>query len=253
MLVGEAAMPVHDWPRAFAGLFHDFYGEWIRAIKGALNAGILPPNYYALAEQRTAGVEPDVLTLGRDRPDAGPSADPAAGGGLLLAPPRARVVAESDLAAYRRKQNRITVRHASDDSVAAVVEVVSPGNKAGRHHLAAFVGKSADLIAADIHLLVLDIHPPTKWAPHGIHAALWEEIDGADYRPPADKPFTLASYEAGPTVRAYVEPAAVGDVLPDMPLFLVPGGHVTVPVEATYQTAWAAVPLRWRREIEAAG
>ena len=34
---------------------------------------------------------------------------------------------------------------------------------------------------------------------------------------------TLAAYDAGPPTVAYVEPVGVGDVLPDMPLFLRAG------------------------------
>jgi hypothetical protein len=64
------------------------------------------------------------------------------------------------------------------------------------------------------------------------------------------KPLTLAAYECGLSTRAYVEAVAVGDVLPDMPLFLQPGGQVPVPLERTYQTAWVAVPRRWRDVLE---
>src|ERR1700739_539434 len=44
-------MPVHDWTRVGAGIFHDFHHAWIEEIKRALNAGLLPDDYYALAEQ----------------------------------------------------------------------------------------------------------------------------------------------------------------------------------------------------------
>jgi hypothetical protein len=36
----------------------------------------------------------------------------------------------------------------------------------------------------------------------------------------------------------------------EMPLFLEPGGHVPFDVESTYQSAWQAVPWRWRSVIE---
>lgn len=61
---------------------------------------------------------------------------------------------------------------------------------------------------------------------------------------------TLAAYETGPVTRAYIEPVAVGDALPDMPLFLEPEAYVRVPLEATYQAAYAAMPLRWRRVLD---
>jgi hypothetical protein len=61
---------------------------------------------------------------------------------------------------------------------------------------------------------------------------------------------TLAAYEADEVVRAYVEPVSLGDVLPEMPLFLTAGGHVPVKLESTYQSAWQAVPRRWQAVIE---
>lgn len=61
-------MPIHDWTRVEAGIFHDFHQKWARAIKPALNSGLLPPDYYALLEQvagrsRRDRLPPDLLTL----------------------------------------------------------------------------------------------------------------------------------------------------------------------------------------------
>ena len=67
---------------------------------------------------------------------------------------------------------------------------------------------------------------------------------------PQDKPLTLASYEADPISRAFVESVAVGDALPDMPLFLQPNGCVYVPLEDSYRSAWEAVPRRWKGVLE---
>jgi hypothetical protein len=61
---------------------------------------------------------------------------------------------------------------------------------------------------------------------------------------------TLSSYESGVTVKAYIETVAVGETLPAMPLFLEPGGHVLLPVDATYEAAFAAVPRRWKQVLE---
>jgi hypothetical protein len=241
-------MPVHDWSKVEAGIFHDFHGDWIQVLKHALNSGILPPDHYALSEQRAAGLGPDVLTLQGTSP--APDPPERTGGGLLLAPPRARVVEQADMAFYRRKQNTVAVRHVSDDRVVAVIEIVSPANKKSRTPLRNFVEKAAELIGKGIHLLILDLYPPGSRDPNGIHGAIWDEVEGRPYQPPAGKPLTLVAYDASEVaVTAYVEPVAVGDVLPDMPLFLVPGGHVLVPLEKTYQTAWEGVPARWRRVI----
>ena len=52
----------------------------------------------------------------------------------------------------------------------------------------------------------------------------------------------VVSYRAGSQCVAYIEPMAVGDELPDMPLFLAGDLHVMTPLETTYQAAWAASP-----------
>jgi hypothetical protein len=61
---------------------------------------------------------------------------------------------------------------------------------------------------------------------------------------------TLAAYDAGPPVAAYVEPVAVGDLLIDMPLFLAPDWYVSVPLEATYQAAYRGTPRRFRDVLD---
>lgn len=100
-----------------------------------------------------------------------------------------------------------------------VHDVVSPGNKAGRAAMRTFVEKAAELFEHRIHLLILDLQPPGPRDPQGNHGLIWEEISGDEYTSSPDKPLTLAAYESSLTVRAFVEPLAVGDPLTDMPLF----------------------------------
>ena len=38
-------MPVHDWTRVEAGIFHDFHTVWIGGLRTALNRALLPPGY----------------------------------------------------------------------------------------------------------------------------------------------------------------------------------------------------------------
>lgn len=248
-------MPMHDWTRVDAGIFHDFHHAWIEEIKRTLNAGVLPPDYYALAEQHVAGFGPDVLTLqgnfeSNDDSNGESKIASSSGGGILIAAPKLKPTAETDMAFYRRKQSTIAVRHVSGDRIVAMIEVVSPGNKNSRNGLRAFVEKAAELLDKRIHLLILDPHPPGRRDPNGIHGEIWEEIAGEEYAAPTDKPLTLAAYESGLSVRAYVIHLQVGDALPDMPVFLEPEKAVIVPLETTYQAAFAAVPRRWQRVLE---
>jgi hypothetical protein len=61
---------------------------------------------------------------------------------------------------------------------------------------------------------------------------------------------TLVSYSSDLTYSAYVQPIAVGDRLPDMPLFRDPEHYVNVPLESSYLGAWRGVPQRWRSVLE---
>jgi hypothetical protein len=244
-------MPVHDWSRVEAGIFHDFHHAWIEEIKRALNDGILPPEFYALAEQRAAGFGPDVLTLQSSEGRESGWSPHSANGGLLLAPPKVPLTAETDLGFYRRKQDRVVVRHVSGDEIVAMVEVVSPGNKSGRQALEDFVKKACELLSQRIHLLILDVQPRGTRDPNGIHGEIWEAMTGQEYAAPADRPLTLAAYDADSGVKAFVQHLAVGEPLIEMPLFLEFGGrHVEVPLERTYESAFAAMPRRWQTVLE---
>src|SRR4029453_4670140 len=55
-------MPIHDWSRTYAMLFHALHVAWIGELQRALNAGLLPEGYYALGEQVVGGAVPEVLT-----------------------------------------------------------------------------------------------------------------------------------------------------------------------------------------------
>ena len=80
-----------------------------------------------------------------------------------------------------------------------------------------------------IHLLVIDLFPPTKRDPQGIHKAIWDEFVEEDFELPDDRRLTLAAYDAGPPPMAYVEPIAVGAAMPEMPIFLKPEFYVPRP------------------------
>src|SRR5262245_12517797 len=243
-------MPVHDWTRVDAGLFHDFHQGWTVSLRNAINDGVLSSDYFALVEQNIRGPIPDVLTLqlatAPERPSNG-----AVALAVTTAPPQARLVKRNEADIYAKKANRITVRHRHGD-VVAVIEILSPGNKASRAELRALVEKSAELLRQGVHLLVLDLFPPSMRDPQGVHKLIWDEVVEEDFELPSDNPLTLAAYDAGPPRVAYVELVSVGDALPDMPLFLKPEVYVPAPLEATYQTTWSAFPAALKGLVEPA-
>lgn len=252
-------MPLHDWTRVTPNDYHDFHLTWIAAIRTALNTGLLPSGYFAMSEHTAAPVVPDVLTLTHINGLAGLEPfGPDTGGVAATAPPKVAVTREGRLrAAARPGRRHIAIRAASDRRLVAVIEIVSPSNKARRKEFLDLVDKAVLLLTGGVHLLLIDPFPPTTRDPHGLHAAVWKALVGESFRPPVDKPLTLAAYAArgGGDCTAFVQPIAVGDVLPEMPLFLAPDRYVNVPLEATYQTAWAgfAPPLRGLLESAASG
>ncbi|MEQ1826990.1 MAG: DUF4058 family protein [Pirellula sp.] len=251
-------MPVHDWTRVIAGTFHDFHHEWITSMKRALNSGILPREYYAMAEQVAGGLGPDVLTLGNvglldDEVDNPVPSQRSLemDGGLAIALPQTRFMAKTEIEVYAERRSRVVIRHRSGDEVIAIIEIVSPGNKSSRYSLQTFVDKVHELLKAGVHLLIVDLFPPSPRDPQGIHGAIWERFEDQEspFQLPVDEPLTMVASTGGLERQAFIEPVGVGKPLPDMPLFLRPPGHVMIPLEATYQSAFEGVPERWRREL----
>jgi hypothetical protein len=70
--------------------------------------------------------------------------------------------------------------------------------------------------------------------------------------PLGDEVAVLEIVSTGPPKQAFVEPVAVGDVLPPMPLFLAAEVHVPVPLEESYSRTFALCPEPLRELLESA-
>jgi hypothetical protein len=234
-------MPIPDWARVNSGTFHDFHQTWTVMLRNALNERILPAGYFAMVEQRVAGPIADVLALELALPPSAAEGEPGGGLAVATSPPRAQMTRRADVEVYAGCANRITVRH-RHGRVVAVVEIVSPGNKHSSAEFRAFVEMSAELIRQGIHMLVIDLFPPTVRDPNGMAKAIWDQFEDEPMELPLGKPLTISSYDAGFAGAMYVDFAGVGDVLPDAPLFLRPEVYVYVPLESSYQEAWRSFP-----------
>jgi hypothetical protein len=255
-------VPVHDWTRIYAGAFHDFHHEWLSTIKRSLNRGLLQPDYYAMVDQIVGGLGPDVLALHRSEglfPSVlpptngnGSSRPTEAGGGLLITErrPRTRFHVTNESRWYANKGKAVTVRHRSSHQVVAVVEIVSPGNKNSQAGLKAFLRKADEILSAGVHLTVIDVFPPGPRDPEGIHPLLWGEASGVGFQFDPAKPLTLAAYVGGLGTQAFIESVAIGEPLPDVPLFLTTELYVEIPVERTYIEAYEAVTPAVREVLE---
>jgi hypothetical protein len=239
-------MPVHDWTRVDPGIFHDFPQAWNAELRGALNGGLLPPDFYALIEQHAGRYIPDLLTL-HVSPSVAPLPPPA--GGVAVAEVRP-TVRHRLTAPVRPQQRTVAIRHVSGHRLIALIEIVSPANKDRSESVRAFIDKAVAALRAGVHVFVVDLFPPERYDPQGMHAAIWSHFDAEPYPLPKDQPLTVASYLAAWEPEAWLEHLAVGDILPDLPLFLTSDVCVPLPLEATYQGAYRTAPAFWRDVLE---
>lgn len=252
-------MPVHDWTRVFAGCFHDFHESWITHIKEALNAGLLPPGYYAQEEQITGVGNPDVLALENldevFQGDSTMSFEESLRGAVAIAehPPRLTYTLEVEADIYAAKADWVVIHHVSDDRIVALIEIVSPGNKHTKSALDRLVNKLDKLFLDQKHLLLIDLFPPGKHDPLGVHESFWSRHYDNCPGVTAERPVTLAAYRSGHLPTAYFEPSALHHPLREMPLFLEPNWYVNVPLEETYRKAFAGIPAKWQRMLERDG
>ena len=237
-------MPIHDWERLNDGDFHHFHQRWIQAIADNLNAGALPAEYMALSEQIAGRPIPDVVALQTANPDEG-----SGGIAVASAPPTARTIAKFERGIYSKRTDRVVIRHGRG-KVVAIIEIASPGNKSSANALRTFVQKAADILNQGIHLLVVDLFPPTTSDPNGLQKAICDELDDVKFELPIDKPLTVGAFVGGELPIAYIECAAVGDPLPSLPLFLSETRYIPAPLESTYVEAWSKYPRQLREIME---
>src|SRR5262245_2931465 len=244
-------MSIHDWTRVPAGIFHHLHGTWLFELAGELNEGILPRGYYALGEQVMSGAVPDVLTLERRDLPSVPSSFSEDEAEAALPEPTATLTAMAADPSYPARPRVLAIRHVTGDRVVAIVEIVSPGNKRDAAELGALVEKTVVSLSKGIHVTLIDLHPPCAFDPNGLHNVIWREIGQEPTALIAERPLLFVSYAAAQHgIKAYIEPRAVGEDLPAMPLFLTTRKRVSLPLASSYRKAFAKVPAHLREVLE---
>ena len=235
-------MPMHDWTRVEPTIFHHFHQVWSVAIADVLNAGLLPKGLSALIERREGVSVPAVERWSNPSP------------GRAVTVPRTRMRVETSGAVQVRLANRVAIRHRLGE-VVCIIEIVSPGNKASKVALRAFVEKTTGFLQAGVNVLLIDPFPPGPRDPYSLHKAIRDEFEDVPFDLPADERLLLAAYRAGDALAelspvAYLEPLAVGAALPDMPAWIDRDTFVEVPLESSYNEAWANSPADFRYLVE---
>jgi hypothetical protein len=253
---------IHDWTRVDDGTWHSFHYQWIATIDRHLNMGGLPDGYYSNAERHVGRKQPDVVTLQEATDEI---MDDLEGFGDSTAVAASSVATEPQLSlhvagdgSYSDLQLRVVIRHESGDRIVAILELTSPANKDRSDSVDKFLEKATAALDSGVHVSIIDLLPPTKHdAPHGLigHVATAAHLQRLSV--PQNKPLMVGAFasksiacEPGP-VELWAEPLAVGDALPDLPIFYREDRFVNIPLAATYAAAWEATPKRWRKVIEA--
>ncbi len=241
-------MPVHDWTRVDDGTFHALHTLWLGRLSETMNE-LLPSEYYVLPELKVQVYIPDITTL-TERPPS--PADAGRAGTAVAAEPQADRRVALRVGA-RVPARRLVVRASRGRRVVAIVELVSPGNKHRPAAVDDFADKVADFVSQGLHAVVVDILPPGSHDPGGPHPEVCARLDpdgSPGDPPPADRPLTFAGYRAGADAMAFLRYAAVGQLVPKVPLFLDNGDYVDLPLEATYTATYARLPAPVRAVLE---
>lgn len=247
---GDGSMPMHDWTRVAAGIFHGFHGLWLAELNNVLNGGLLPRGYYAYPEQHVGRYVADLITLHGPGPNVPSSPDDTGGLALAEAPPRVRHRAELS-ASDRVRRRTLAIRHVSGHRLVAVLEIVSSANKDRWEHVEELAGKIDALLSAGVHVLLLDPFPPGTHDPQGFDAIVRTFYGAPEASPELreDEPLLAVSYRAGSPVEVFLEHFAAGRAIPEMPLFFHDERYINVPFEATYTSAFRGVPEVWKEAL----
>jgi hypothetical protein len=217
-----------------------FHTRWAAAIADALNDELLPKDYFAECQLHVgSSVEVDVGTFEKEEVTARSGAD---GGGTAVAS-RAYSPPATFAAMPARFPDDIEVQVYSEragPTLVAAVELVSPANKDRKETRQAFAAKCAAYLQRGIGLLIVDIVTERR---ANLHDGLVRLLgNAARYRFPHDSRVYTTAYHPirrgkQELIDTWVEPLAVGQPLPTMPLPVRGLSILPLDLEATYTEA----------------
>ena len=220
-----------------------FHGAWAAAMARLLNAGVLPPGYYAVPFlDRDGPFEIDVAALNGRAPNPQP-------GTSTVPQPWSPPEPGWAVAVEWPGADDVRVEVLTDDGdprMAAAIELVSPRNKDRPRAREAFAAKCAEHLRRGCGVVVVDV-VTTRRA--DLHADLLAAL-GAESTSPVPGSLSAVSYrsvgrdEMG-QLQAWPSPVEVGRALPTVPLWL--GADVAVPLDLEASHAAACADLRIRQ------
>ena len=227
--------------------WESFHTLWAGEIVAALNGGALPDGYFAEAQVHVGGrVEVDVATFEVDGPRH--DRDRAGSGiGLAIAPRSSTKTWAPPAPAgtipwdFPDSLEVLIFNADSGPTLAAAVELVSPGNKDRSETRKAFTARCTAYLRQGVGLVIIDI--VTNRRPN-MHNELMAVIQIGEASSLIDTDLYASSYRPRRlTNRDQLEywayPLAVQHPLPIVPLALMNGPSVPLDLDATYQETCA--------------
>lgn len=225
--------PLHG-PRSW----ESFHNRWAAALADALNADLLPRDYFADVQTHVGSrVEIDVPTF---EAESSPTRRDRGDGGVAVL---ARPVYVSPAAAvvvptvFPDEIEILVYRHEGGAILVGAVELVSPANKDRSETRRAFAAKCDSLLQRGVGLVIVDIVTDHRANLHDEWVRLFGHAD--EFLFPSSPSLYATSYrpsrrEQGDQIEVWWSPLAVGTPLPLLPLSLFRGPCVPLDLEATY-------------------
>ena len=201
--------------------WHSFHNSWATYLSSQLNS-LLPDGYFAEANVRY-GIEIDVAAF-----EASGTAVLASG----WTPPPAQASVPIELLGAVVEVGIFS--RSGGPVLAGAVELISPANKDRQSHRDALVSKCASYLQAGIGLVLVDVVTERS---ADLHRELLGRLGVADPGPgPVLSGVAYRPVERGgaTALDIWLEPIAIGQRLPTLPLWLRGGLCLPVELEATY-------------------
>src|SRR5207244_8974905 len=135
-----------------------------------------------LVVQHADRVETDVLTLRASGPNGEPPLPLPSSGGIALAEATPKVRRElTGTETYRQRRRTLAIRHVRGHRLVALLEIVSPANKDRVGTVEELFAKVIEALDLGIQVLLVDLFPPSRHDPQGMHGYVWNSFDEGRY------------------------------------------------------------------------
>ena len=223
-------MPLHDWSKVISNHFFNLQVPWLLSLIDRLNKDLLPKDLYSITQF--------------DFPSTP----------IALAPPFADWDEWGDRIRSRQHrgewlQHSAVIRQRKTHQLVAAIEIIRPQNLQSAKAVRAMTSRILKYLQSGIHLLLIDVFPPTEPKQVGFHAGVWKKLGHPPETTAAGQSPQVVSYLIGDTVEAFLHPLVFGVSLGEMPLFLTPTQVVNLPLEETYQHAWSRLPEMIQQDV----